>query len=39
MSDTHRTLIGSRRAFLAGAGMTALTALTLAACGANSRSS
>ena len=24
MSDTHRTLIGSRRAFLAGAGMTAL---------------
>ena len=39
MSHPHRTLIASRRAFLAGTGMTALTALTLAACGANSRSS
>ena len=39
MSHHHRTLIASRRAFLAGTGMTALTALTLAACGANSRSS
>ena len=39
MSHRYRTLIASRRAFLAGTGMTALTALTLAACGANSRSS
>ena len=35
MSHPHRTLIASRRAFLAGTGMTALTALTLAACGDN----
>ena len=39
MSDTHRTPAASRRAFLAGTGMAALSALTLAACGANSRSS
>ncbi len=39
MSHRYRTVIASRRAFLAGTGMTALTALTLAACGANSRSS
>ena len=39
MSHSHRSLVSSRRAFLAGTGMTALTALTLAACGANSRSS